>query len=1183
MKFVDENKKLKKIIIDLEAYRIDVYFTESREPLSLFFNTSSRQFFCSVIAFVVIEMKRDTNLYFINIRTKPRTEKIRLLDQAISGKNASSEVEQLFDKIRTAWRYRLQNMEKASSFIVTYCSKKMNFDKMDEYSYGYLRNVVDTWPGLFGYDSNKKWHYRFAIENATITLDDVQVVFGKNRDEQAWNIFIKKIENRKGNEKKFEPNISDDYMQLRFNINHFLNEIENQLGYMKFYHIDKKVKINEQYIPINVTPEIIHRYEVENFLNYSDTGEDLKRLYAFKGVEVNLDHSIPWTKAKNEIKNKPKYIIVLGDPGMGKSTLLRMEAKLIAQQESQKLNDNDNSRLDETIFPILLKLNDLSRNEDEIIDAIPKLMKVSFPKISDTITDILKVKLESGNCTLLLDALDEVPTEERNMLSDKLNRFAKNYPCDIICTSRIVGYSGNFIDGAREIEILPFNQEQVKEYVETWFDNINYPFEPNLVAAETMLNELQNKPQMKGLSQNPLLLSFLCALYEEKEHNIPTRRCDVYAKILNYMLCRRGQKRRYQTEARVQAKISMLEELAFHFSCKRNEIFTLEELLKWVLCYLNDGKCLSDFTSADQVVTELSTEDGILVKLERGDNKYIFLHLTIQEYLTASYLKNVYKFNPNRTILSLRKYYWNFDWHETLALLAGLLDNPIPFICDIVNGKDDIFRNLLILAGRCISECDQKSNSQIFRIINQIIELWKCYPRYGALTSVLVSIAQSNPFIIKIISKFIDSEDVSIRSEAIRVLGKICRTECIEFLIQALNNEDFYIRKEAVKAMGKIGGLQCIQPLTKALEDDAGWVRENAAKALKKICGSDIISKIENNLKDKNPSIRMCAAQNLGTMRSSDSISKLIRALRDENKYVKIKVAHALGKIGGAKSIKALIEAFFESVFDKPDMYFTKAVVESLEKIGSEKAVSIFKWALHFKPYLIYRTAAIALGKIGNEESIKVLKNAMRGSDPELIFASAKALCKHGNTESVKILLKTLRHESPGYRMSAAETISQIDFIDHSKLLVDVLRDDDSTVRSKAAEILGEIGSTESKNPLINALRDESYRVRRQAAFALGEIGGDESINPLVEALADEDRIVRVTAATSLRKIGKLEILKKFITSPKIDIYETYNYYVARDLYIRYSKENVEFIPVFPDLVKRYEKSSNDEIDPIVA
>ena len=77
---------------------------------------------------------------------------------------------------------------------------------------------------------------------------------------------------------------------------------------------------------------------------------------------------------------------------------------------------------------------------------------------------------------MLLDGLDEVPPELRVELSEKLNRFARKYRCPIICTSRsIVGYAGSFLDDAKEVEIIPFEEEQIEKYIRKCFERIANP------------------------------------------------------------------------------------------------------------------------------------------------------------------------------------------------------------------------------------------------------------------------------------------------------------------------------------------------------------------------------------------------------------------------------------------------------------------------------------------------------------------------------------------------------------------------------------------------------------------------------------------------------------------------------------------------------------------------------------
>ena len=252
---------------------------------------------------------------------------------------------------------------------------------------------------------------------------------------------------------------------------------------------------------------------------------------------------------------------------------------------------------------------------------------------------LLEARLRTGQCVLLLDALDEVPRTLRDRLSEKLNYFARNYACPMICTSRIVGYA-SLLTGATEVEIVSFSQKQTKEYINTWFTNAEAYLDDKKVCAASLIRELKSKPQIQGLSQNPLLLSLLCSLYQEKGITLPARRCQVYAKAVEYMLgkWRIDNQRKAQDSAWVDAKTELLEELAYQFTCEGKELFDLRELRKKIDQYKKSDAVSSDFADikATDLITELAEQDGILQRL--SEKEYLFFHRTFQEYLTASYL-----------------------------------------------------------------------------------------------------------------------------------------------------------------------------------------------------------------------------------------------------------------------------------------------------------------------------------------------------------------------------------------------------------------------------------------------------------------------------------------------------------------------------------------------------------------
>ncbi len=614
----------------------------------------------------------------------------------------------------------------------------------------------------------------------------------------------------------------------------FLKEIENNFKYDKLLHIpEQPIILNYQYIPIQVTLERKYTHAVETTWGYAESEAELKRAYALNRLEESQPTQVDWKEAKKQHQR----IIVLADPGMGKSTLLRREACLTAQEERQSLKNN-NKKLEEVVFPLFLRLSDLAETPEEIIDAIPVLIQRDYPETATQVMELLRKKLKIGKCLLLLDALDEVPTEhrQRQRLIEKLNRFAQRQPpCPIICTSRIVGYSGAFVQGAKEVEIVPFSQKQTEEYIETWFRNAAGYLNNDAVSASSLIRELRNKPQIRGLAQNPLLLSLICSLYQEKGLTLPARRCEVYEQAVRYMLGKWSKNRNPElNDAWIDAKTELLEELAYQFSCDGKEIFTLRELRKTIDEYLRSGNASTDFDklSASLLISELSEQDGILQKLHKDGDQYLFLHRTFQEYLTASYLNQV-----SDGIALAKAHFWKYEWHETLSLLAGLMENSVPLLQAITAEKDDIFSTLLLLTGRCIAECKENFDPLIAEIISKIYRLWESSPFFSFIQSTVIALSQTNSQMLERLQKVLEDKHNKVRFYAVEALGEIGKSQAVKVLIEALNDENSNVRWETLKALGKIGNSQAVAVLIAslniaALNDEDEIVRSLAAKAL---------------------------------------------------------------------------------------------------------------------------------------------------------------------------------------------------------------------------------------------------------------------------------------------------------------------------------------------------------------
>jgi HEAT repeat protein/phage terminase Nu1 subunit (DNA packaging protein) len=1078
----------------------------------------------------------------------------------------------------------------------------------------------------------KKYSYQNIADEAHVTLDQVKRLFNPQWGKGQYKIGEEAIEAIARvldlhptdivDANEWSPPVEHNQQDAAYR---FLKEIENNFKYDKLLHIpEQPIILKDQYIPIQVTLERKYTHAVETTWGYAESDAELKRAYALKGLEESQPSQVDWKEAKKQHQR----IIVLADPGMGKSTLLRREASLTAQEERQSLK-NKTKKLEEVVFPLFLRLSDLAETPEEIIDAIPVLIERDYPETATQVMELLREKLKVGNCLVLLDALDEVPTEHRKRLVEKLNRFAqRKHSCPIICTSRIVGYSGAFVAGVKEVEIVPFSQKQIEQYIETWFRNAAGYLNDDAVSASSLIQELRNKPQIRGLAQNPLLLSLICSLYQEKGLTLPAQRCQVYEQAVRYMLGKWSKKRNPElNDAWIDAKTELLEELAYQFSYDGKEIFTLRELRKTIDEYLRSGNASTDFDNlnAHLLISELSEQDGILQKLHKdSDQQYLFLHRTFQEYLTACYL------NRARDRIALAKaHFWKYEWHETLSLLAGLMENPVPLLQAITAEKDDIFSTLLLLAGRCVAECEEISHPLIKQIIDTVYRAWDFYPDFDLIKSTVVALGQANSQMLERLQKVLKDKNIRVREREAWALGEIRNSQAVKPLIQALKDEDSNVRQYAAWALGEIGSPQAVEELISALSDEHINVRGLAIGALGKIGSPEVVTTLISALNQEECSFRWCAAKVLGqigtlealralisalncekwTIRACtaealgdignpEAVQALVKALNDENSDVRQKAAEALGAIGSLEAVEALINALNDE-----NAVVRKNVAQALGKIGSSLAVDALLKALTDEDSAVRWNAAQALGKIDSTEVVEVLIEALNARSRDHRWYAVVALGGTGSLQAVEVLIKALNDEDSLVKEMATGALGQIGSLQAVEALISALKDKDSRLRGGAARALGKIGTLQAVEALIKVLDDKDINARWSAALALGKIGSPEAVEALIKALNDEDinvtnsnfrnsvafslgeigssdviealikalndkvSQVRSTSARALGKIGTLETLEKVVQLPEIDICNPDIFLLARTLAIRFSKERVPFIPVYPELV----------------
>jgi adenylate cyclase len=184
-------KKLESIQFDLSDFKIKIQFHGVKEPLVVHFDTPSRRFHFSVVALIVHEMKKKGKSDYIHIQR--HKDVLQRLDQGLSGKHASKNVESMWAKINMAWRHRLPDLETAACFKILDRDLIPPFEKGGKYRYECPEIECDIWANLFSYDENNKWRFKFSVDPAVVDFNAITLSNGHLKGDAAWEAFLDRL------------------------------------------------------------------------------------------------------------------------------------------------------------------------------------------------------------------------------------------------------------------------------------------------------------------------------------------------------------------------------------------------------------------------------------------------------------------------------------------------------------------------------------------------------------------------------------------------------------------------------------------------------------------------------------------------------------------------------------------------------------------------------------------------------------------------------------------------------------------------------------------------------------------------------------------------------------------------------------------------------------------------------
>lgn len=322
---------------------------------------------------------------------------------------------------------------------------------------------------------------------------------------------------------------------------------------------------------------------------------------------------------------EPHNTLILGVAGAGKTTLLK---HLLVKYTKEK-----------NIIPIYIELKEaenmgfldlLNENSETAVgtNQIDKYIDSYFQNVIGRQAIILSAFLDNQEkmnavkyqYVFLFDGLDEIGSSEYTKFVKLVNRI-KNFHDDYLCivSSRQTGFKVDDFSKFDIIVLCEFNDNNQNVFVEKY---CNRNFSDNVNRKIKLIEVLRNRPSIREMAQNPMLLSLLCVVDDIVD--IDTR-SKLFDSAVTLIL-----KKKYSEKAIILLKGFIKEIAVIFFKLDKYERFSENDL-----CFQADRYFCQKENEECDLLKDTYLSCGLFTKFPGKDNEYKFIHRTMWEFFVA--------------------------------------------------------------------------------------------------------------------------------------------------------------------------------------------------------------------------------------------------------------------------------------------------------------------------------------------------------------------------------------------------------------------------------------------------------------------------------------------------------------------------------------------------------------------
>lgn len=442
-------------------------------------------------------------------------------------------------------------------------------------------------------------------------------------------------------------------------------------------------------------------------------------------------------------------IVVLGDPGSGKTTLTKWLTWRLCTGLVAPLPPALEGRIP---IPCVLRemKSDLFQPATSIADlAISIADRLLGERADSELKASLRARIEAKQYVLILDGIDEIPMPQRKIVASWMRTAAAD-GASALATARVVGYDDCRVDGsspttrdrnrrqfpsltiavghfvekivdqdtkwAQTRFLMPFDQKRIAAFVQNWYLQRSGSEDEAKSRANDLMHALSQSAMTRELARTPNLLSLMAIIHRERAH-LPDGKALLYKEIANAYINTIDQHRKIALDDALapygwEAREGWLALVGFQMQLERSSatdgnsqsgiLFDKAKVIGWLESAMAASNVPRTRLNAEEFLKWVARRNGLL--LPRGEERFAFVHPSFQEYFCARYVASRIvspAFLVNKggsaalvTRESLRDWSEKQIWHEILIYMLELISGErdpewVEYIADVLFGAID--------------------------------------------------------------------------------------------------------------------------------------------------------------------------------------------------------------------------------------------------------------------------------------------------------------------------------------------------------------------------------------------------------------------------------------------------------------------------------------------------------------